>query len=129
MNVWNYLLYRANIESYPTNYTWKRLAIYLESVKLLRIQFTKGFTILLSGTIPISKYDKIRFYSNRKGSRLYGDILSVLMKGDSYEIIPLNGELLNETFPIIKSDTLIRDINIRGINLLDYVDGSLSYIN
>ena len=132
MNVWNYLMGLAHHQSIfsDKNHTWKNLALWLENSKPIRYQCTDKSISISSSITPISKYDKItscvyRYVGAHQvlTGYMYGNCLMIKLENHIPKMTALNCQLGNKIFPQINDNNiLIKDINIQGINLLDYID-------
>ena len=129
---WDYLLDRSNtpiMNGLQVNNSWKILAIWIDKAKPIRSLFINeeipGLPIIINNIQSLkSPYDKIRNCAG-PGYYIYGDDLSIIYKNGAYLIKPLNKKFdscdVSEPFPNINANTLLRDITIRGHNLLNYI--------
>ena len=123
---WDNLLERSNIVIRPNEKElWKILAIWIDKAKVIRSlcleDLVPGKQIVTSNIQSlISQYDKIKNFVDIC-TFMYGNDVSVIYKNGNYIIKSLNKKFETENFPKIDANTLLRDINIRGRNLVDHI--------
>jgi hypothetical protein len=116
-SIWDYLLQLDFV-----NYSWKQLSLFLEASKFIRSVIVyqesinifvpeSNMKILISGYMSIGDFSGIGFYT-------HGDDLAIVYNGDSYLVNNLNYNYSSVDIPDVTSDTLIRDVYIKGKNLL-----------
>jgi hypothetical protein len=102
--------------------SWKKLALWLEGAKpIIQIQL-QPYKIIPSSyhKVPISRNDQIIKYLER-GSSLSGPKLSLSLENNVLTFNPLGEDLLDYDFPTICYKTIIDDIYVDGINIIEYI--------
>ena len=124
---WDNLLERSNIVIRPNEKElWKILAIWIDKAKPIRSLFLDVEKLISNNHSLISQYDRIRIFANI-ATYIYGDDISVIHKKGNYIIKAINDNFKSEVFPKITANTIIKDINIRGRNLIDYITTKITF--
>jgi hypothetical protein len=121
----------------PMVKTYKNLALWMETAKLVNILVTKTFIdsqdigIIPSDKVigPYSGHDEIRKLAAAPNNYAYGEDLSVVNVRGRCIILPLSDRLEKSDLPMVQPNTLLKDITIKGRNLLDYIDTVIIHFN
>ena len=100
-------------------------ALFLETSKLIKyIEPYEGTRVNF-----ISSYSKIIRYIHCDGCEMYGDKLLIrLDENNTYKVQSLKKNFLINDISTFDKDTLIRDIKINNLPLLDYIDTVTYYL-